>query len=168
MAGLGDFAKFLEGKFLGALDQAARASAQQVVQELREVGPWWTGDFARSWEIRAGDASTTIEATDYGSRSPDDDPAFVPPKTQRQALPPVPVAQIGGRQFLLKGRYIIGNRNRFRDIAMDLQPGRWRGSRPPNTAAQDWYSTYAQGGQLNQAIRLASQPILDQAWSQQP
>jgi hypothetical protein len=78
-------------------------------------------------------------------------------------LPLVAVPLITGRQFFLKNRYTILNVAPHAEIALDLVPGRWEEDRN-NSAPLDWYLTYLNGGQLDQAIRLAAEPVLNAAW----
>jgi hypothetical protein len=136
-----------------ALDRAAAATAERIAAELAAAGPWWGGDFAKAWEIGTGDV--TIPADRPGKPWG--------PQTPRGTVPAVKAPAVTGRQFFTTGRYTIGNRMEYRNIALDLEPGRW-GEDKNNTAPQDWYTTYLQGGQLNQAIKLASEPVLREAW----
>jgi hypothetical protein len=147
------FAGAADSVSASALDRAAGAAAQQVVQELRDAGPWWSGDFARAWTITAA------------GQTPPPAPARAPfaPQTPRQTLPLVAVPLITGRQFFLKNRYTIVNTAPHAAIALDLIPGRW-GEDRNNSAPLDWYLTYLNGGQLDQAIRLAAEPVLNAAW----
>ena len=153
MAGLGDLVKFLDRKVATAFDRAARETARQVVDDLRFEGPWWTGEFARAWEVRVGDVDIPADRGEAFEWN-----ASFSERTSRQQLPSVTIPEISGRQAIFKNRYTIGNRMRYRDIALDLAPGRIKGG-GNETAPQDWYVLYASGGRLDRAIKLASEPV---------
>ena len=138
------FRKWLDG----VSEETARAGAEQIVNDLKQAGPYWSGHFEEQWEVRPGD-----------TRIPADSPQ---PLTAReswqgwedQTLPlqrrttPVDIPR-GHTQFT------IGNRATYRDIAMDLTPGRYAVDKN-NTADQDWYVRYAQGGDMVKALERAT------------
>jgi hypothetical protein len=108
-----------------AAARAVEASAEKIVSELQEEGPYYTGYFHDSWEIKLdrkkGAAARTTVA-------------------------------------------YITNTASYAPIAMDLVPGRWKGSMPPNTAPQDWYITYAAGGRLDKSVQITADDFLLQTW----
>ena len=61
-----------------------------------------------------------------------------------------------------KGRksifYTIGNRMKYRNIALDLVPGRFDKNKR-NTAPQDWYVLYAEGGLLRKRLEQNTQRV---------
>ena len=142
------------------LGAAAQAAASGIVQDLRDSGPWWSGEFASNWEINLDSpvAATLAPADDspWGYQDLED---IAAKKTPRRQLPPLTPPSISGLQEGETRYYFIGNRMIYRDIALDLVPGRLKGGRG-GTAPQDWYETYVVGGGLDQSIRLAVNPVL--------
>jgi hypothetical protein len=108
-----------------AAARAVEASAEKVVNELQEEGPYYTGYFHDSWEItldrKKGAAARTTVA-------------------------------------------YIANTASYAPIAMDLVPGRWKGNMPPNTAPQDWYTNYVNGGRLDKSVEITANRFLLQTW----
>ena len=122
-----------------ALSQATTEVAHDVTLDLKLKGPYWDGVFEKSWEIRAGEAS--IPATVLGKTPPS--------KTnQPREITPPAVPRIGAQN--LNG-FTIGNRTEYRELAMDLEPGRLKGENTAygGTALQDWFETYMQGGEVD-------------------
>lgn len=60
---------------------------------------------------------------------------------------------------------IVSNGAPHNLIAMDLVPGRWKGSMPPNTAPQDWYLTYVNGGELDRTVKSVASNLFAEAFS---
>jgi hypothetical protein len=137
-----------------ALRDATIEVAHDVTLDLKMKGPYWDGVFEESWEIRAGDA--TIPATVPGK----DPPSKV---NQPRGLTAPVVPRIAAQN--LKG-FTIGNRTEYREIAMDLVPGRLKGDNTDygGTAPQDWFENYLQGGQADITIRQATDRAM-RAWS---
>jgi len=50
----------------------------------------------------------------------------------------------------------IGNRMEYRNLALDLEPGRIKAG-GNETAPQDWYVTYYAGGEMDAAVKRAIQ-----------
>jgi hypothetical protein len=141
----------------------ARAS-EDIVVDLQEAGPVWTGKFANSWQIETTDGRRTAGSGAGG--------------TPRRISAPL----LSGRGFLVdEVRYTISNFSGYADAARDLVESDYidpgvdplknveRGERVsgyrgdlildedgPNrrTAPLDWYSTYIQGGYIEKTIRL--------------
>ena len=59
---------------------------------------------------------------------------------------------------------IISNGAPHALIAMDLIPGRW-GEGKNNTAPQDWYLTYINGGELDRTVKSIASNLFAQAFS---
>ena len=160
MAKLIDLIKKLDRMAATTFDIAAQTAASNVVQDLRRLGPWWSGEFAKNWEIR-------IDEDIPADRRPSDESPWgyqeyediLARQTSRAELPRIIPPDVTGRQALQKGRYVIGNRMSYRDIAQDLIPGRIK-VEGGGTADQDWYTTYVFGGALNESIKLSVVPVL--------
>jgi len=126
----------------------AETAAKEIVADLVFLSPWYSGHFASNWEVRIGDV-----------RIPADRPA--PPYTQRMqrttrrqiGLPTVPSLRGTGSKKVVG--YTIGNRTTYRNIAMDLVPGRTQNAREIS-APQDWYVTYVQS---SMRIRLGKSVV---------
>ena len=124
----------------------SREAAEQIVKDLKDIGPYWSGDFESAWVVKPG--TTRVSATRQ--------PSGERPDTARgRQTTPVSVPPARGRGNV---EYTIGNEMVYRDIAMDLDPGRvrWKGGEPPNTAPQDWYRTYVEGGNLRLTLEQAT------------
>ena len=114
----------------------ARTAAQQIVGDLVFLSPWYSGHFANQWDVRIGDK-------EIKANSPP------PPYNQRMKrtprgqakIPTVPSLRGTGSKKVVG--YTIGNRATYRNIAMDLVPGRVENAREIS-APQDWYVTYVQ------------------------
>jgi len=114
----------------------AQTAAKEIVADLIFLSPWYSGHFANSWEVRIGDV-----------RIPADSPPL--PYLQRQTrttrqqptIPTVPSLRGTGSKKVVG--YTIGNRATYRNIAMDLVPGRTQNAREIS-APQDWYVKYVQ------------------------
>ena len=126
----------------------AQEAAELIVAELQDDGPAWTGEFRNNWVIVTG-TGKRIPATKESSYN----------KQQRQAPTAEPVKRIKAPK--LKGRanngYTIGNVMRYRDIALDLDPGGVRtAGANRNTAPEDWYINFVQGGKMRQILEAAT------------
>ena len=162
MAGLGRLAQNLDKIANTTLDRAARKAVQTVVSDLQRLGPWWTGDFAKSWIVQVGDTNIPISLSSNRTVSIGDGKFVLVPREPRERLPLVAIPQVSGKQARRGGRYTIGNAVEHRSLAMDLLPGRGKGEGgaatiPPNTAPQDWFATYMEGGAFDKAISFAVQ-----------
>ena len=115
-----------------ALQTALEETVVQVHKELVEVGPWWSGQFATSWEVQPGKKAIRANIDLVSSD-----------KTQRDNNS----AQIDVPDSPNLGGYTLGNRSRYRLYAMDVlgDPngrGRQQGTAPNKTAERFWYDTY--------------------------
>ena len=126
----------------------AQEAAELIVAELQEDGPAWTGEFRNNWVIVTG-TGKRIPATKESSYT----------KLQRQTPTAEPIKTITAPK--LKGKanngYTIGNVMRYRDIALDLDPGGVRtAGANRNTAPEDWYINFVQGGKMRQILEAAT------------
>ena len=119
-------------------------AAKAIVEDLIEIGPWYSGQFARNWVVRKGDVRV---------------PATVSPgeqvRTNRQEIPLPVIPSLRGTGRKQVG-YTIANRVTYRDIAMDLVPGRTKDKGPGSAIAYDWYRDYVQGGNLALTLKQAT------------
>jgi len=149
-------------KWLGIVSQqVAREAASEIVTDLKIFGPYWTGAFESAWVVKPGLKSipATKKRTDQQERLAEilskesrvDDliPNQAAPNNRR--LSDVKIPRLSGTG---KATYTIGNEMVYRDIALDLKPGRT--PKTNNTAPEDWYATYIQGGKLRAALERAT------------
>ena len=131
--------------WLGEISQVTtREAAKQVVKDVIVLGPWYSGQFAKNWVVKVGDVR--IPATvDQREKV----------KTPRVEIPMPAVPSLRGTGAKKVIGYSIGNRTTYRNIALDLVPGRIKN---PDTASapQDWYRTYAEGGGLVSTLKKAT------------
>ncbi len=126
----------------------AQEAAELIVAELQEDGPAWTGEFRNNWVIVTG-TGKRIPATKASSYT----------KLQRQTPTAEPIKKITAPKLKGKGNngYTIGNIMRYRDIALDLDPGGVRtAGANRNTAPEDWYINFVQGGKMRQILEAAT------------
>jgi hypothetical protein len=162
-------AKNIEAGFLAPFIIGVARSAENVVLQLQEKGPAWSGQFSNSWEI----ATPSKISTGTGASG----------EPQRLKAPVLTVDEF---KFKPEIKYYIANKAPHADIALDLvertyrYPGfepvksAERGNRTsgrrgdlainatgPNrsTAPLDWYVTYINGGGIDKTISL----YMDQA-----
>ena len=133
-------------EWVGEIQQVtARQAAQDIVDQLIFLGPWYSGQFARNWVARVGDVRI---------------PATVKPennlreRTPRQVIKPPVVPSLKGTGPQKDVGYTINNRVTYRNIAMDLEPGRVERARFLS-AEQDWYRTYIEGGGMRLTLQGA-------------
>jgi hypothetical protein len=122
----------------------AREAATRIVGELQFLSPWYSGEFATNWVVRVGD--TRINPTVPAKPSYE--------RTSRQVLPAPVVPSLRGTGSKKNVGYTIGNLTEYRNVAMDLVPGRTEQAREIS-APQDWYRTYIEGGALTDALQAA-------------
>jgi hypothetical protein len=130
--------------------EVAEKAVEAITTELKRRGPYWTGEFEEAWEVTDGapiTASTPASGTEEERIEAGAQPRQV---TRLQAGVDFPSAPKKGPV-----NYTIDNRMEYRDIAKDIVPGRVKnGGR--ETADQDWYVNYIQGGGLATTIQLAT------------
>ena len=124
-------------------NEVSREAAEQIVLDLKEIGPYWTGTFEKSWVVRPGDVRITA-STPAPERTP---------FARQRRITPIKVAAPKGRKSVF---FTIGNTTQYRDIALDLVPGRVKALGPAGgneTAPQDWFRTYVEGGNLRLTLQ---------------
>lgn len=120
-------------------NEVSQKAAEQIVLDLKEIGPYWTGTFEESWVVRPGDVRIPA-STPARERT-----AFAQPRK----ITPIQVAKPRGRKSVF---FTIGNTAEYRNVALDLIPGRVkRGGN--ETAPQDWFRTYVEGGNLRLTLQ---------------
>lgn len=131
----------------------AKEVAEDIAYDLKAAGPYWSGEFEEGWRVKLG--STGFGATQASSLSPEErrDPSL-PFNRRVSKLPNVPIPSDGRKNIY----YSIGNVMEYRDIAMDLKPGRFaEGKR--NTTEQDWYVRYVEGGPLQRRLEASASKV---------
>jgi hypothetical protein len=129
--------------------EVAEKAAEEITTQLKIRGPYWTGEFEEAWEVTSGKpipASTPASGTRDERQEAGPQPRQV---TRLKAGVDFPNAPKKGPI-----KYTIDNRMEYRDIAKDIVPGRIKAGR--QTAKQDWYVNYTQGGGLATTIQLAT------------
>ena len=120
--------------FKTVLSGALELAAADIVQDLQQDGPYWSGFFSEVWEVKAGDTPIQANLTDplkVTLKRPRSRPSTFP----RIDVPPTP--ELAG--------YTIGNRALYRLYAMDILPSpSGRGAYPAAnlTAPKNWYDNY--------------------------
>ena len=121
--------------FREALEEGVQDAAQTVVRDLQEAGPYWTGFFSDVWQVNAGN---------YAVKPNIANPLDVP----RTPNSPKDFVTIDVPESPNLGGYTIGNRAKYRLIAMDIVGD--RGDREGATASKNWYDLY-----INSRMRTA-------------
>ena len=124
--------------------QTARLAAGKIVVDLVKIGPWYSGEFAESWVVKPG--KTPVKATKEST--------LPRPKNK---TPRRPVGNIPFPATLRDSRYssyVIGNEMVYRNIAMDLKPGRVERAKQLS-APRDWYRLYIEGGVMAKSLEEA-------------
>ena len=180
--GLWKLAKNLEIVVTGVLSMGIKRSAEDIVSDLQEAGPSWTGSFSNSYQI------ATSSGVTGGTGQPGE------PR-------PVNALVLTGKELVLDGtKYTISNTSEHADIALDLASrSNWTrpGGRPQTakgmaawklgggrdnpsrrgeidggdtkgessrTAPLDWYDNYIKGGKIDKTIKLQ----MDRAFQRAP
>ena len=129
----------------------AKKAAERIVSELQNDGPAWTGEFRNNWVIVTGTGKRipAVKESSYRrtERYKKDPPLYEPKKT-------IKAPKFKGRK---DNGYTIGNVMKYRDIALDLDPGGFRtAGAKQNTAPRDWYINFVQGGKMRQILEAAT------------
>ena len=120
--------------FKKVLSDSLEVAVADIVQDLQQDGPYWSGFFSEVWEVKAGDSPIQANLTDplqVTLRQPRTRPSKFP----RIDVPPTP--ELAG--------YTIGNRAKYRLYAMDILPSpSGRGAYPAAnlTADKNWFDRY--------------------------
>ena len=144
-------------------NEVSQEAAREIVKDLQFLGPWYSGDFGNNWVVKPGITSigaTKKRRSSFSFLTPDAAlPNSKPGTTQAQMPGPVGgVPRARGRKSI---NYTIGNRMEYRNIAMDLVPGRFEDGKR-NTAIQDWYVLYvegASGASLRRRLEVTTQRV---------
>ena len=146
-------------------NELSQETAREIVKDLQYLGPWYSGEFGKNWVVRAGQTSigaTKKRPNSFNFLNPDADTPNSKPlddegKPSRSAMPGPAggVPRPKGRKSIF---YTIGNRMEYRNIALDLVPGRFDKNKR-NTAPQDWYVLYAEGGLLRKRLEQSTQRV---------
>ena len=113
--------------FREALEEGVQDAAEQVVRDLQETGPYWSGFFSDVWQVNAGNIAVKPNIAN---------PLDVPKTPNR----PKELVTIDVPESPNLGGYTIGNRAKYRLIAMDIVGD--RSSKEGKTAPDKWYDTY--------------------------
>ena len=116
-------------------NELSENAARDIVIDLKIAGPYWSGEFEANWVVKRG--ATGVGATKE-SRFGD----F--PERQPRQITDITIPPAGGRGDIT---YSIANQMEYRDVALDLLPGRLNKSGElsySDQPAQDWYVKYAQ------------------------
>lgn len=151
MAGFGNDLKKLvvnlENLALALTSTGPTNVAEGIVRDLQGIGPAWTGEFRNAWVIERGDVNIAA------SRQPlDEEWPALPNPVARQSIKAPPFS-VGGDRIINSAQTFltVGNEMAYRDVALDLVPGRIKGGKN-ETAVQDWFITYMQAGGLNRRM----------------
>lgn len=130
---------------LGALRGGLKETANNMVQDLKAKGPYWSGQFESLWVVETGAVEIPKNIPTLGRPTPKT------PRPKRLSKAFIPLPQ-------LKKGYTIGNRASYAGYAQDLIPSP-TGRRAPQfttmegkpvriTAPKFWFDTYlnAQAG----------------------
>ena len=121
--------------FKAVLSEALEEAAADIVQDLQQEGPYFSGFFSEVWEVKAGDTPINANLTDPLKVPFREQPLQRPSTFDRVDVPPSPG---------LAG-YTIGNRAEYRLYAMDILPSpTGRGAYPAAnlTADKNWFDRY--------------------------
>jgi hypothetical protein len=162
----------LEGGVLYFFKVGIKNTAENIVKDLQEQGPTWSGRFGNSWEI----ASASKVSSGSGALG---------------VAQPIEAPLLSNDEFKFKPevKYYIANKAAHADYALDLKEGKFKpegepladrkivrsGSRPnadhkrgavisgdgsaTSSAELDWYITYLNGGKIDKTVSL----YMDQA-----
>jgi len=111
-------------------------AAAKIVNELKNEGPYWTGSFEQSWEVKSG--KTDIPAI-YDSL----------PKTPRPQPREISPANVPRENRRNPRGYTIGNASKHRAIAFDA-PGTDRNAagNTLNYVPKGWFNRFVEGGPM--------------------
>lgn len=134
----------------------SQETARDIVKDLQFLGPWYSGEFARNWEVKLGQTSigATKERTPF-FRLPPGQNTTKPGGRDAMPGPNGGVPRPQGRKSIF---YTIGNRMKYRNIALDLEPGRWSPAKN-NTAGQDWFLLYVEGSLLRRRLEQSTNRV---------
>ena len=117
--------------FREALEEGVEVAAEEIVEQLKIEGPYWTGFFESLWEVVPGNRAIKANIVDASTKKK---------KQSTRTYTPVEVPPSPN----LNG-YTIGNRANYRLYAMDIKPTpTGRGAYPTAelTAQKNWFDLY--------------------------
>ena len=129
------------------LELGLEKAAHDITYQLKDQGPYWTGEFEQAWVVKTGQGPIASNKAGVPLDEVPEDPLQRPAEPSPTAVP-LPD---------LKKGYAIGNEMDYADIAMDLVPGAdgtYRGERPRETSktGRDWFERYVLGGGMKQTV----------------
>ena len=136
---LSDLAKDLRA----GLELGLEKATQDLVTELKDIGPYWTGEFEAAWRV--------VPGQQLRQSTQEEGPVDFDRPNARQLTPvSVPLTT-------LEQGYTIYNDMEYADKAMDLEPGPdgvYRGERPRETSktGRDWFERYILGGESSKTL----------------
>ena len=136
--------------------EVAEEAVERVVRNLKIQGPFYTGEFENAWEVELG--NTTIPASKRTGDVRSLRQILAEGPNPRQLSPLRAGVDFPNAPKKTNVTYTIDNAMEYRDIAKDLVPGRIKGG-GNQTAPQDWYVTYIQGGGLATTLALATNRV---------
>ena len=116
-------------------NELSENAARDIVIDLKIEGPYWSGEFEANWVVKRGAVGGGAnKRSAYGEF----------PERRQRTITDVTIPPATGKGNIT---YTIFNEMDYRDIALDLKPGRLNNSgklsysdQPP----QDWYAKYVQ------------------------
>lgn len=117
--------------FREALEEGVETAAEEIVEQLKIEGPYWTGFFESLWQVNVGRTAVKADIVD-------------PETNKKRRLTRVYTPADVPESPNLQG-YTIGNRANYRLYAMDIKPSpTGRGAYPAAnlTAPKNWYDNY--------------------------
>ena len=135
--------------------KVAQQAAFDIISNLKTRGPYWTGEFEKAWVAIPGE-NKKIPATLKSQFEIKERILIGPLPRPAGGFSKPKIAPLRGTGL---NSYTIGNLMEYRDIALDLKPGRVSedpDSRKTNTAKRDWYVRYIEGGGLQKTLKNAT------------
>ena len=117
--------------FREALEEGVETAAEEIVEQLKIEGPYWTGFFESLWQVNVGKTAVRADVVD-------------PETNKKRRLTRVYTPADVPESPNLQG-YTIGNRANYRLFALDIKPSpTGRGAYPAAqlTAPKNWYDNY--------------------------
>lgn len=134
----------------------AEKAVEDITTQLKIRGPYWTGEFEEAWAVTDGEpipADIPATGTQEDRIAAGAQPRQVTRLKAGVDFPSAPKKTAATTVI----KYNIDNRMEYRDIATDIIPDPRRIKSGGNeTAEQDWYVKYIQGGGLATTIQLAT------------
>ena len=133
-----------------------QGAAQQVVEDLIELGPAYSGEFSESWEVLNFDCTPAKFSVDLRGK----DLRF-----GVEIINTAPHAAVA--MDLEPGMFITPDYAPIKQpVETGRRVGRMRGDVIPgegkatSTAVSDWYTTYAQGGEFTESVKVGASTML--------